>query len=229
MATAKVAQPPSIPSFERCEPGSVNIPVHNFPSAGSSPTDPSSIADEVVKSINAALSNDDVIGLANLFNDDCYWRDHLALSWEFRTFKGKDKLSSWLKENGCSLKSIQIDTSNDFTSPRIGNFDGVGEVKGVEFFFTFKSKQGTGRGTCRLSEDSSGKWKIFSLFTQLQELNGFEEPVGPRRTQGVQHGGKPDRKNWLETRQAESNYDEGREPTVMIVGQYSSPSTNVII
>jgi hypothetical protein len=221
MATAKVAQPP-VPSFQRIEAGSFNIPVHKFPSAGSSPSDPAGIANEVVKNINAALSSDDVIALANLFNDDCYWRDHLVLSWDLRTFKGKEKLTTWLKENGCSLKSIETDTSNAFTSPRIGNFDGVGDVKGVEFFFTFKSKLGTGRGTCRLSEDGSGTPKIFSFFTQLMELTGFEEPVGARRSRGVEHGGKPDRKNWLETRQAQTNYDEGREPTVVIVGQYPS-------
>lgn len=200
-------------------PTPVNIPVHKFPSAGSSPSDPAGIASEIVKSINDALSKDDVIALANLFLDDSYWRDHLTLSWEFRTFQGKDKISTFLKETGCNVKSIEIDTSNAFTSPRIGSFDGVGEVKGVEFFFTFKAKQGTGKGTCRLSEDNQGKWKIFSFFTQFRELNGFEEPAGPRRSHGVQHGGKPDRKNWLETRQAESNYDEGREPTVLIVGQ----------
>ena len=219
MATAKVAQPRAIPSSERSVPGSVNLAVHKFPSAGSSPSDPASIANEVVKAINDALSKDDVIALADLFEDDCYWRDHLALSWDLRTFKGKQKVLNFLKENGCTLKSIELYTDNAFTSPRVGAFDGVGEVKGVEFFFTFKSKQGAGRGTCRLSEDKNGKWKIFSFFTQLIELAGFEEPTGSRRAQGVQHGGKPDRKNWLEQRQAESNYEEGREPTVLIVGQ----------
>jgi hypothetical protein len=228
MATAKVAQPTSaVPSSQRIEPGSVNIPVHQFPSAGSSPDDPASLAREVVKSINDALSKDDVIALANLFLDDCYWRDHLVLSWEFRTLKGRDKVKGFLTENGCTLKSVEIDTSSGFTSPRIGAFDGVGEVKGVEFFFSFKSKEGTGKGTCRLSEDSKGKWKIFSFFTQLKELNGFEEPVGPKRPTGVQHGNKPDRKNWLESRQAQSNYEDGQEPTVLIVGElYHTPASS---
>ena len=218
MATAKVAQPrTTVPSFQRVE--GVNIPPHKFASAGSSPADPGSIADEVVKSINDALSKEDVIALANLFLEDCYWRDHLTLSWELRTFKGKDKVTTFLEENGCTVKSIELNKANAFTSPRVGNFDGVGEVKGIEFFFSFKSKVGAGKGTCRLSEDNNGRWKIFSFFTQLTELAGFEEPMGARRRQGVQHGGKPDRKNWLEQRQAELNYDEGREPSVLIVGR----------
>ncbi len=220
MATAKVAQPRSdTPSFQRVTPGSVNIPPHKFASAGSSPSDPGSIADEAVQSINDALSKEDVIALANLFLEDCYWRDHLTLSFDLRTFKGKTKVSNFLKENGCSLKSIELDKSNAFTSPREGAFDGVGEVKGLEFFFSFHSKLGAGRGTCRLSEDKDHQWKIFSFFTQLTELAGFEEPTGTNRRQGVQHGGKPDRRNWLEQRQAELNYDEGREPSVLIVGQ----------
>ena len=226
MATPKVAQPSDVPSArvssQRIEPGSVNVPVHNWTSAGSSPSDPESVAKEVIKAINDALTKGDVLALAGLFIDDCYWRDHLTLSWELRTFKGKDKVTEFLEQNGCTLKSIEANTSHPFTAARIGAFDGVGEVKGVEFAFNFKSEQGAGKGTSRLSEDKDGKWKIFSFFTQLTELAGFEEPLGARRPAGVKHGGQPGRKNWKETRQAELNYEDGKEPSVLIVGKFLS-------
>jgi hypothetical protein len=225
MATAQVAVPtPAIPSSQRPEPGSVNLAIHKFHDAGSSPSDPAGIAAEIVKGINDALAKGDVIALANLFLDDSYWRDHLGLSWDFHTLKGKETISEFLKQNGCPLESIELDTSNAFTSPRVGAFDGIGEVKGVEFFFRYKAKGSTGRGTCRVAEDSDGKSKIFSFFTQLCELEGLEEPLGPRRPNGVQHGGKPDRKNWRETRQSDLNYEDGKEPTVLIVGRdHSAP------
>ena len=228
MATAKVAT--KVPaSFERCEPGSVNIPVHKFQGSGSQHDNPESIADETIKAFNDALAKEDVIAVANLFLDDSYWRDHLALSWDFHTLIGKAKVQDFLQQNECALKSIEADKSSDFRKSHVGNFDGVGEVKGIEFFFNFKTKSGSGRGTCRLSEASAGKWLIFSMFTSLESLTGHEEAVFGRRPQGVEHGGKPDRKNWLERRQAEANYDEGREPTVIILGEYDQHGSSRLL
>ena len=217
MATAKVAQP-SVPSFERVEPGSVNIPVHAFTGPGHEPSDPITLADEVIKSFNDALTAEDVVGVANLFLDDSYWRDHLALSWDLHTLKSQAKIKDFLQQNGCQLKSIEADESSAFRTAHVAPFDGIGEHKGVELFITFTTKVGTGRGTMRLSQNANRKWKIFSLFTSLENITGHEETVKSRRPQGVEHGGKPDRKNWLEHRTAESNFDEDRDPTVLIVG-----------
>jgi hypothetical protein len=116
------------------------------------------------------------------------------------------------------VTSVKIDDSSAYRAPHIAAFDGASKVKGIEFFITFESKVGSGRGTCRLFEEN-GKWKIFSFFTSLSDIKGHEEATGLRRPTGVAHGGQLGRKNWVERRKSEQNYDDGREPTVIILGQ----------
>lgn len=216
MAAVETQQGP-IPSFKRIEPGSVNLLPHKFTSSSSESADPAAIAKQTVDALNSALSSGDVIAVADLFVEDSYWRDHLALSWNLRTFTGKAAIKEQLSQHGSAVTSIKIDDSSAYRAPHFAPFDGFGKAKGIEFFITFESKAGSGRGTCRVFEEN-GKWKILSLFTGLREIKGHEEATGPRRSAGVAHGGKPGRKNWVERRAAERNYDEGREPTVIILG-----------
>lgn len=206
-------------SKDRCEPGSVNIPVCKWPKTAEKPSDPQSIATEVVNAFNKALADGDTKAIANLFLEDGYWRDHLGLTWDLHTFKGREKIQDFLA-NGCPLTNIELDTSTDFRSPKITPFDFKGDVEGVQFFFTFSTKTGRGQGVARLSE-RDGQWKIFTLFTTLREIKGHEEPLYHRRSKGVQHGGRANRKNWKERREATINF-EGKEPTVLIVGMLSS-------
>ena len=78
----------SIPSSERPEIGSVNIPFGVFPaSSNNKSVDAVKIADEVVARLNDALSRKDYAAIAGLFCENSYWRDHLALTWELRTVK----------------------------------------------------------------------------------------------------------------------------------------------
>jgi len=56
---------------------------------------------------------------------------------------------------------------------------------------------GTGAGVVRPVQ-KDGRLKMITLFTRLSEISDHEEPVGTRRTKGVEHGGKLDRKIWQE-------------------------------
>lgn len=207
-------------SKDRCEPGSVNIPLCTWPkTAETTSADPDSIATAVIDAINTALKNNDTKAIAELFLDDGYFRDHLALSWNFHTAKGKDKIADFLAQNGCPLTNVEIDKSSDYRAPHFTVFDGVGNVQGIIFFVNFTSKVGKGQGVIRLAE-RDGKWKIFTFFTSLQGLHGHEEGVGLHRPRGVQHGGQMNRKNWSERRQDEINFND-REPVVLIVGKFS--------
>lgn len=51
----------------------------------------------------------------------------------------------------------------------------------------------------------------------MRELKGHEETTYGRRPEGVAHGFNPGRKNWLERRVAEANFEDS-EPTVLILG-----------
>ncbi|ORY16917.1 dimethylaniline monooxygenase (N-oxide forming) [Clohesyomyces aquaticus] len=208
-----------IPSKDRVEPGSVNIPLGTYPAtAKSTDIDAEKVALTIFSSINKYLSTKDTTGLASLFLDDIsYWRDHLALSWSLRTIKTRSKIAEFLAGSKTPLLSVTLDKGSAFKSPHAGPIDAWGDVKGIQFFIKFETEVGNGRGVVNLAEEKEGVWKIFTVFTALQELKGHEERVGSRRPQGVVHGGNPDRKNWRETREAEREFKDS-EPKVLIIG-----------
>lgn len=222
MATAEVAtRPAPTPQFcNRSEPGSTNIAAATFPvTTKNEPKDVDGIATRIVERFNKSLSAEDVQGIINLFCDDCYWRDHLCLSWDYRTLKGKEKISDFLGATTRGLKKLDISRSTSFRAPHYGVLDGAGETKGIEFFVDIDTEIGVGLGLVRLVEESAGSWKIFCLFTSLRELKGYESADGPRRPNGVQHGGKPDRKNWQDQRNEDFFFENGTKPAVIIVGE----------
>lgn len=222
----------AIPSKDRIEPGSVNIAPGEFPSPASSTSPPSApdaasaaaaaankIASSVIAKLNEALANQDVGAISQLFLENGYWRDHLALTWDYHTLAGREKISQFLNTHGVSLTKFEIDTSTPFRTPHFGPIDGgLGQVSGVEFFVKFTSKLGSGEGVARLAEESAGQWKIFLLSTTLFELTGHERRINRLRPKGVTHGGDPGRKNWKEKRDAEINFTN-TQPTVIIVGK----------
>lgn len=233
MATADVlpARTADVPSAERLEEGSVNIAVARFPGVASqeAPTDPDGIATKVIDAVNQKLAASDVNGLVDLFqsgeDDSCYLRDHLALTWDYRTVKSQKKIADFLNQvkqqcGSLGLKKVTINKESAYRAPRFGPLDPTKEeTKGIHFFIDFEAEKGTGVGTVRLVEAKKDDWKIFSFFTTLRELKGFPENAGPTRPAGVAHGDHPQRKNWKERREAEINFDEGAEPVVLIVGK----------
>ncbi|EEU36836.1 uncharacterized protein NECHADRAFT_94035 [Fusarium vanettenii 77-13-4] len=208
----------------RTVPGSINIPVAKFPAPSKTPasSDPQEVASALVENINQAVQKHDYPALARLFTDDGYWRDHLALSWVFRTVQGPSAILDFLKsaagsKDGFRLKSIAIDNSAAVRSPKTIPIDGPATVFGVQFFFTIETALGTGQGLLRAVEHN-GEWKIFTLYTRLQEFKGYEESINEHRPKGVEHGGKPGRKNWAQRRAAAANFEDGSEPAVLIIG-----------
>ena len=205
-------------------PGSVNLPLAKYPTGDSSKLDPQKTADAVVDAINGGLAKSDYDGISKLFLEDGYWRDHLALSWEFHTQHGPAKIAAFLKDSaglkgGLRLKSIKLDDSTAVRTPKVVKIDGDGKVDVVQFYFSVDTEIGTGDGIARVAADGAN-WKIFTLYTMLKELKGFEEPLGERRPQGVAHGQHPGRKNWAERREEAINFEDGSEPAVLVVGTY---------
>ena len=84
----------------------------------------------------------------------------------------------------------------------------------VDAWIEFETETGRGNGHLRLKDG-----KAWTLLTALRELKGHEEPRGPARPRGVEHGADPDRETWLERRRREAD-ELGYEtqPEVVIVG-----------
>lgn len=206
----------TLPSRDRVEPGSYNIPLGQFPATNSSaPQDPDNIATALIEKLNSSLASNDSRSLSELFIENSYWRDHLCFSWDYRTLKGREGIAKYVTGSSQSVK-IEIDRSSALKAPHAGPIDAYGEVHGVEFFVKITSDVGTGQGVVRLAQEGNA-WKFFTVFTSLVELTGHEESVNSRRPVGVQHGEQQGRKNWQDRRLADSNY-EGKEPAVLIVG-----------
>lgn len=217
MAAATQTMPvQAVPSYQRVEPGSVNIQVADLSKIKTiKPENIEKATEEWVNYFNEAIQSTDFASLSDLFLSEGFWRDHMCLAWSCNTFKGPEAMKDFLKK-GCRLKSVAIDKSSDFRKPVVTGFDGQGKVQGIQTFLTTESDVGRGLGVARLVLQE-GKLKAFTLFTSMREIKGHEEATFGRRPEGAAHGGQPGRKNWQERRVADENYEEG-DPTVLILG-----------
>lgn len=151
------------------------------------------------------LERSDIDGAAKLFDDECYWRDLVAFTWTLKTFEGRGEISAMLSA------TLGATAPGDFLplAEPAENDDGV-----VEGWFAFETALGRGTGHLRLRDG-----RCWTILTTLQELKGFEEPSGPLRERGLEHGVVPGRLSWLERRRkdaAELGFAE--QPYVLIVG-----------
>ena len=151
-----------------------------------------------------ALARGDAAAATALFDDDCYWRDLIAFTWNIRTQEGKPAVRAMLDARLADVKPSNFAIEGEAT-----------EAGGVtEAWFRFETGVARGRGHLRLKGD-----KAWTLLTTMVELKGHEEKKGERRIKGAEHGVHPGRKNWLELREEEARtlgYTE--QPHVLIVG-----------
>jgi hypothetical protein len=221
MGSVATQLPVEVPSADRVEPGSFRLQTANLPTVPTSkPTDVDSIALTWVNSFNKVLTVPELATIPQLFLEESYWRDQLCLSWDFHTLKGPEKIISLLQQskNGCRIKSLTLDQSSKDRYPKASVMDSDGKVHTVQAFLTVETDIGRGSGVVRLVQDH-GAWKVFTLYTFLRELKEHEEQVGGRRPNGVAHGEHLSRKNWLDRRKAEENFENCEEPIVLILGR----------
>jgi hypothetical protein len=115
---------------------------------------------------------------------------------------------------------VSLDQSTALRSPSTSV---IGDAHIVQTFLTVETDVGFGKGVVRLVNDN-GKWKAFTLFTFLEGLKGHEEVTGRKRPNGVDHGEHISRTNWLDRRNAEEEFEDDEEPTVLILGKYNDLS-----
>ncbi|WP_106347457.1 flavin-containing monooxygenase [Antricoccus suffuscus] len=161
--------------------------------------------------LSAAFSSADPHALAGLFLDDAYWRDALALTWSLHTFYGVDQIVPALQHGLSETKILDVRPASD-PSPRRVRRAGVDVI---ESFFEFETGVGRGRGVVRFKADEPTR--AWTLLTALEELTGFEEPIGERRSSGSNFSRVFNGPNWLDSRVQEQRYDD-RDPVVLVVG-----------
>ena len=140
----------------------------------------------------AALRRGDAAGAADLFDDECFWRDLVSFTWNIRTEESREAIHDMLAARLPDVQPTQFRLEGAATEA-----DGV-----VEAWFHFETAVGRGSGLLRLKATARGD-RAWTLLTTLDELKGHEEKKGPRRIQGAEHGVHRGRLNWAEKRAQE--------------------------
>src|SRR5271156_5308554 len=119
----------------------------------------------------SALRSRDIRAAAALFGEECYWRGLVAFTWNIKTLEGAAEISAMLAANldAASPSNWQIDGEPTAV-------DGV-----VEAWLRFETKVARGRGILRLKNG-----RAWTLLTTMDELKGFEEAQGDKRSQAAQ-------------------------------------------
>ena len=163
-----------------------------------------------------ALDRRDGGALGSLFPPQSHWRDALALSWNLQTVDGADAIQRELAHYAGSAAPSGFKIDPERAPPRRVKRAGT---ETIEAIFKFETAQGRGHGIIRLIPDAAdnNRLKAWTLFTALEELNGFEETIGAARPRGQSYSRDFRGPNWLDQREASIAYTD-RDPTVLVVG-----------
>ncbi|KAG0696292.1 FAD/NAD(P)-binding domain-containing protein [Suillus ampliporus] len=131
------------------------------------------------------------------FLSDGWFRDLLCFSWNFRTLSGPENIHRFLSEIVDGKSRLECSGLRDFklddhtvNAPSPFKLPGPQVIEGVQGAFTFSitNPPALGRGFFRLTQDIDRKWKALTLFTNMQDLIGYEESSTDR--QGLYEGRK---------------------------------------
>ena len=162
---------------------------------------------DLIETLSGALARHDVEAVVGLFQDECYWRDLVAFTWNIKTMEGREQIRDMLESqlDATAPTSFALLEREDVT-------EDDGELAG---WFTFDTNVARCRGHIRARNG-----RIFTMTTVMDELIGFEEPLGVRRPNGhpepVPQGTAP---TWTENRAAEeATLGSTTQPYVVIIG-----------
>lgn len=183
------------------------LPKLGVPAPYSNDVDATDVAREWLDAFAFAATAGDIDGVTALFISDALWRDLLALTWDFRTFVGKEKITQFLRDR------LRPGCLGGFSEPQNATLQlPAPDLAWIQFTFTFAvASIGSGSGVARLVPQQGGGWKCHCFLSNLEDLEGFPELKGPLRNSEPNHG------LWEAQRQREAAFEDG-DPTVLIVG-----------
>jgi hypothetical protein len=191
-------------------------------------SDAKSVANTWLTSFAAACSNADTHATLDLLHPSTpFWRDMLALTWDFRTLFTPSKIADLLDARLADAKFsdfILNETHTDFQQP-------FPDLAWVTLVFNFQSKIGKCTGVARLvplliHENNSSvsvtrledlQWKAYIVYTNLDSLTGFSEKIGPLRNF------EPSHTRWAADRETTTEFagaeeDQTKSPKVLLIG-----------
>ncbi len=171
-------------------------------------------ADAWLSQFEGALTTPGTAALEALFHPDSHWRDLLALTWTIGTLDGRAPIIAALKAQAGRAKPSGFQINPDRTAPRNVTHAGTAAIEAI---FRFETVQGRGSGIVRLTPDSGGAPKAWTLLTALDELKGHEETVGRSRPTGQSYSRDFRGPNWLDLRKSSAEYSNS-DPAVLVIG-----------
>jgi putative flavoprotein involved in K+ transport len=161
----------------------------------------------VLETFEAALKRGDTAAVVDLFQPDCYWRDLVAFTWNIKTMEGREQIAEMLNAQVGAIKPSNFKLAEEQ--------EPVADANGVaQGWITFDTEVARGSGFIRLKDG-----QIWTLLTTMAELKGHEEPKGPKRPMGAEHGARPNRTSWKENRAAELDaLGTSTQPYCLVVG-----------
>ncbi|KAK2462191.1 hypothetical protein APHAL10511_005779 [Amanita phalloides] len=169
--------------------------------------DTQKVASEWLNALSAAIESNDVDNLSGLFVEDSWWRDMLALTWDFRTFRGTSAIQTFLRDRIGATHPTAFKLRQDF----LGLQRPYPDLAWINAFFDFETDVGIGFGIFRLVPTANGVWKAHTVYTNLEELKGFPERIGSLRNHMPNHG------HWQEDRIQEQEFEKS-DPVVIVIG-----------
>lgn len=134
---------------------------------------PHGIVENWLHKLQQKISGNVKMDTSDLFIEECWWRDMLALSWNITTKRGRNNIDQYLSV--CASKSAfgSFDIlSEGALQPRLSDINGL---VWIESGFSFENKAGQGRGIVRLANVTASEWKAWIVHTSLDGLRGFPE------------------------------------------------------
>ncbi|KII91612.1 hypothetical protein PLICRDRAFT_38413 [Plicaturopsis crispa FD-325 SS-3] len=173
-------------------------------------TDAKQVAQDWLSSFSTRLETGDIPSIPDLFVDDAFVRDILALTWDFRTFQGSQAIRAFFEER---VSKIAF-TKGSFVLSTAEVQQPYPDLAWIMGMFRFETDVALASGVFRLVPTANGNeiaWKAHALFTNMEDLKGFPEKIGALRDPLPNHG------RWAEKRRREVECEDG-DPTVLIVG-----------
>ncbi|EJF61137.1 dimethylaniline monooxygenase (N-oxide-forming) [Dichomitus squalens LYAD-421 SS1] len=138
--------------------------------------DPHRVASDWLAACSSALNRAEVDAVVQLFLPDGWLRDLLVFTWDVRSLAGREKIAAYLANTLSPAKITEVKLNEiPGLAPGAIVIPQLSGAQAVELAFTFECRQGHGRAHARLLKDANGKYRAFSLLTELSDLRGHEE------------------------------------------------------
>lgn len=150
------------------------------------------------------VSAGDVKGVLSTIYEEGWWRDLFAITWDLRSFQGPDQIGKFLEDklDDSGLSNITFQSAQ-YVQP-------FADMVWIMVTFRFETTIAKGCGLARLVPTKDG-WKAVVVCTNLEDLKGYPEPIGPLRNHLPNHG------KWADARLKEKEFAD-KDPEVLIVG-----------